>query len=132
MDHQKEHFERLVQILGHNFAYLDTSQTGCGKTFTTMKIGKASKLKLFVICPKSVCSVWNIECRKYGVDLVETITYEKLRGTKKQLKVCDGYINRNHNHFRASDKFTALCGKKILLVFDEVHRVKNRATATLA
>ncbi len=131
LPHQTDHFTRMLTILKDNFAFLDTSQTGCGKTFTTMKLAQISNYKLLVVCPKSVCSVWNLECKKYGVPLIEAFTYEKLRGVKKQTSP-NRYVDRAGNSFRASDIFTQLVGERILLVFDEVHRAKNRATATLA
>lgn len=131
LPHQTDHFTRMMEILENNFAFLDTSQTGCGKTFTTMKLAQLSGYKLLVVCPKSVCTVWNLECKKYGVPLIEAFTYEKLRGVKSQLAP-NRYVDRSGNHFTASDFFTQLVEQRLLLVFDEVHRAKNRATATLA
>lgn len=131
LEHQGAHFTRVSEILAQHFAYLDTSETGCGKTFIAMKLAEIYKYKLFVIAPKGVCSTWKNECAQHGIDLIEAMSYEKLRGFERQTNP-NTYVIRNGSRFTATNYFKTLVNGKILLIFDEVHRLKNRKTASLA
>jgi len=131
LPHQIEHFKRISNILTQHFSYLDTSETGCGKTFVALQLAKIYNYKLFVVVPKGVCSVWKTECSNYGINLIEAMSYEKLRGTTKQINP-NRYVIRRGSQFMANNYFKTLVKEKILLIFDEVHRLKNRKTASLA
>ncbi len=81
LGYQTEHVDRLNYILAKGNG-LDASDTGTGKTYTSIAAAICLKLKPFVICPKSVLKTWfevlNIfKCPFYGVG-----NYESLQNCK--------------------------------------------------
>ena len=53
-DFQLKHTDTLCQIITTNKKALDCSDTGTGKTYTSIATCKILGLKPFIICPKSV------------------------------------------------------------------------------
>lgn len=128
-DHQKEHTVRLIKILYQHFAYLDTSKTGDGKSFTTTAVAQHCGLRMLVVSPVSAMIQWKMIAKDYNVPIIECISYQKLRGTKKGCT--HPYLNRTENTFRTTEAFSNLVQSKILLVLDEIHNIKNGETAQL-
>lgn len=123
-DYQLEHFNRICHILQTHYAYIDTSNMGCGKTVVTIKLAKHYDLSLIVVCPLSVTTNWQKECEKYGVPLLKTITYQALRGTVNSPPT-HGLLEKRDDEYVESDKYKEMVKKGILLVLDEVQKVKN-------
>lgn len=122
--HQIEHFERIRSILQRDFAYMDTSDMGCGKTFATMATALYYGLSIVLVSPKGVVNTWKKECNKYGVDLAVSLTYQSLCG-KKNKPLKNGLLDKIDDAYVTTAKFDKLIQKGILLVFDEVHNLKN-------
>ncbi len=130
LSHQVRHFDRILNIVNNNKAYLDTSQMGSGKTYITIKLAQTFKLKLLVVAPVSTLSMWNRTASEFGVEMVKTISYASLRGTKKGVNHI--YLDRTDDQFRVTPTFKELVREGILLVFDEMHNLKNKKTAQIA
>lgn len=128
--HQVLHFNRVQEILKNNKAHLDTSQMGSGKTYVTIKLAQERKLKLLVVAPVSTLSMWRETAAEYGVELVKALSYDSMRGTKNGIK--HKYLNRSDKEFWITDEFQKLVQKGILLVFDEMHNLKNKKTDQIA
>lgn len=129
LPHQIDHYRRLSEILHTEHGYLDTSPMGSGKTFTTMAIAATFNLSLGIVCPLSIIDVWKQECATYGIPIKFAISYQSLRGTKSSAPK-HGLLDRLGDQFKATDKFKMMVKKGLLLVFDEVHNLKN-ATSQL-
>ena len=122
--HQIEHFKRIVDILRREFAYLDVSPFGSGKTHITLAIAATFKLNLIVICPKSVMENWKKWTEIYGINLIYITTYQSLRG-QSCYSLNHPLLVRTGDVYRATDAFENYVKGKLLLVFDEYHNVKN-------
>lgn len=130
MPHQVEHFNRLSRMLSYLHGVLDTTQTGGGKTYIAMALSLYFGLSIIVVCPSTLRAVWKKLCKRYQVPLIETLSYESLRGTKDG-GVSHPFLVRQGDIFYPSETFQLYVRKGVLLVFDECQKFKNGETATL-
>jgi superfamily II DNA or RNA helicase len=105
---------------------------GTGKTFIALWLAKELNLKLLVICPKILINIWRQEAERYGIKIVNVITYGKLASIKnKQPK--HGFLIRsdenNKIRFRATEEYKKIVNQGILLIFDEFHMIKKSKVA---
>jgi len=144
---QKEHVERIENILKSRHIAIDTSDTGSGKTACTLSLAARNGMHLIIVGPASAESVWDKECKRLGFDRVSMknkggrytfFTYSTFGTyTKNQ--------NQSINIFEMQDGQLAKGKKKIvqipvgllesfketiannpiLFVFDEAHSLKN-------
>lgn len=136
LPYQVNHFYRIMDILDHRPAYLDTSNMGLGKSELSKLIALERKLSVVVICPLSIMGAWKSKCREYNLPLKEILTYQKLRGTIRQkskkatlnhkLLTCD-----DDGVYQTTEYFQELVRQGILLIFDEIVYIKNQ-TAQLS
>ena len=84
LPYQKEHVTNLTKTLNKYKRALDASDTGTGKTYTSITLCKILKLRPFIICPKSVVSNWVnvLEHYKYKKNEYDVITYNELINNK--------------------------------------------------
>jgi superfamily II DNA or RNA helicase len=139
LDYQHASVKRLVAALDTYSGALDASDTGTGKTYSTLAACAVLGMRPFVICPKSVKPSWRAAAGHFEMRLADAIGYEKLRtgGTEygkvikelmgeRPIKQVDG-TTRMVKQFRM-ENFTyaerILPKDKTIVVFDEVHRVK--------
>ena len=127
LSYQIQHIENIAKsILKHGRA-IDASDTGTGKTYTTVKVALKLKLIPWIICPKSVTQSWikvltlhDIKKHEYHI-----ITYE-------QLSISKYFINKDDEKYTWNmDTVTELDGdnkKKYLFIYDEAHKCKNSNT----
>lgn len=136
LPYQVKHFYRIMEILDHQPAYLDTSNMGLGKSELAKLVALERKLSVVVICPLSIMGAWKTKCQEYNLPLKDILTYQKLRGTIRQkskmttlnhkLLTCD-----EEGAYHSTDYFQELVRQGILLVFDEIVYIKNQ-TAQLS
>ena len=133
MTHQESHYINVQNILIKNVSYLDTSPTGCGKTFVAMQVARKRCLKIMVIAPSSVCTVWEQESYRFFNNVCVNMSYEKFRGVtyKGEKYVNHPYLTIVDNEYKITEEFRELVQEGVLVVFDEVHRLKNSKTATI-
>jgi superfamily II DNA or RNA helicase len=130
-DYQLKHANTICQILTMNKRALDCSDTGTGKTYTSIAICRLLGLKPFIICPKSVISAW-IEVLKYfeyNIDIdsneYQLTTYNKMLN-HKFMKNSDIDIYE-WSEFDTNIN-TIIDYNSYLFIFDEVHKCKNHQT----
>ncbi len=127
---QVTHFERIADILQEKYVFVDTSDTGTGKTYTTSSISLYYGLPLLVVCPKGLKSSWT-SMKRFGVEIELIITYDSLasvRGRQPKHGLLKRTESREKNgvpSFVATDKLHDLLKDGILLVLDECHNIKN-------
>tara|TARA_Y100000004_G_scaffold169721_1_gene204220 strand:+ start:104 stop:1546 length:1443 start_codon:yes stop_codon:yes gene_type:complete len=126
-DWQKAHASKLAFALGAHKVALDASDMGTGKTVIACKVAKWANLLPVVICPKSVIPNWRETISKelgYGseAECSELVyNYEKLtRIEGHHLKILERMVVRGRPSFK-----WRLDPKKVILIFDEVHRCKG-------
>ncbi len=123
-NYQKNHFQKVLNILQNEIAYLDTSDTGTGKTIIALAIAATYKMGIISIAPKTVLSTWTSTANKYGIPLYETITYQSLRGrSNKELN--HNLLIRSGNEYIATETIENYAKDGLLIVFDEAHLIKN-------
>ena len=124
---QVPHFQRIVEILKHEYGYLDVSTMGAGKTHITCAVAASFKLNMLVVCPKTAKSNWTKWSQIYGIHLFGVMTYQSLRGQEGR-PLNHGLLVRNGEEYQATDLFEQCVKSKMLLVFDEYHNLKNDNT----
>ena len=72
LDYQILHVQNFVQTINKNNIAIDTSDTGCGKTYCALAICKQLNLEPIIICPKSIISNWRRISDKFKI---KTIIY---------------------------------------------------------
>lgn len=129
-DYQIMHVFNLMSALRSNNCILDTSDTGTGKTFCAIALCKQLNLRPFVICPKTVMPHWRHVCDVFNVQPLGIVNYELIKTgqyyNKKGEKVDCNFIKVNEDE--TSIEFKWGLPNYALLIFDEVHKCKNRKT----
>jgi len=133
---QKKALEDFLEIYKKNYAALNFSQTGVGKTFMTAYLAQELKLKLMVVGPASTAFIWQDVIDTYALPSAGVFSYRALSSiTGHQPK--HGYLRREDlvdkkgeagTIFSATEEFKALAREGVLLALDESQNLKN-ATA---
>jgi len=118
--YQVPHFQRVLSIYRDWYAYIDTSQTGKGKTIIAIEVSKALDLPLLVIGELSIQGMWRAKCKEYGAKLIDFMTYARLRGNNP-------YLDKRDKGFVVSRKMKEMIDKGIMVVYDECHNLKNKS-----
>lgn len=100
------HVSTLLTIFDNKSVALDCSDTGTGKTYTSLAICQIKKLIPFIICPKSSIYVWNKACKYFNIKPFDIINYESFKS--------------KYNNWDSIK-----LNKNIIIIFDEVHKCKN-------
>lgn len=129
LDHQISHVDNIYNsILNYNRA-LDASDTGTGKTYTSIYICILLKLKPFVICPKSVVPSWQKILKEFGFEPsgYELTTYENIYKHKliESKKIRKHKLNLYPDDPKWSDNIEIF---DFVFIFDEAHKCKNPQT----
>jgi hypothetical protein len=108
---------------------------GRGKTFVALWLAKQFNFSLFVVCPVSVKSVWEKAGMKYGVRIVETLSYQSMR-SKWGSQPSHGWLVRNdvksekgikQTTFSPTPAYLNLVRQGIMVVCDEAQMLKNNS-----
>lgn len=123
ISYQVPHVYQLYEVLQITQCVLDGSDTGTGKTYTTMAICYLLGLKPFIICPKSVINSWIDVSKKMGIEIVGLSNYEKLKNGKYytqnfEIVVCPFMDKIN-------DEFLFQFPTDTIIIIDEAHKCKN-------
>lgn len=111
LPYQVEHTKNVVRSLSQHNRCLDGSDTGTGKTYSSIAACIEMNKKPFVVCPKSVISSWfNVldyfEWESYGVTNYESLQNCKMFLKNGKHKVVCPYIKRVEieSHEKNKDK----------------------------
>ena len=115
---------------------IDTSDMGCGKTRCAQGVASLLGLPIFVIRPPTV-DAWEAEAEMTGVELVESIGYERLRSVPGKTHPDHRWLTREDGGekgvvFTATAEWVERVRKGVLLVVDEAHLVKNDSANSAA
>jgi len=141
--HQEKHVENIWKLLVKDqaFSFIDTSQTGNGKTITTLYLAKELQkkygTKVMIVGPSDTSlnndDGWLANAKKYGIKVRVATTYPALRGGKG--KVSHPWLipdPEDKKKWTASQKFEELCQQGLFLIFDEFHHTKNASISHFA
>lgn len=131
--YQEPHFRKIMDIMKNWYVYLDHSNTGSGKTVVTTTVARAMGLDIILIAPPTLHKQWADTVKIYGVRIIMSLSYQKLRGAKSSSKGDRPLLIKNteDGEYEPTTEFISLLNHGILLVFDEFHNVKNSATQQL-
>lgn len=125
LDHQHLHVYNIISCLQNNKVAIDGSDTGTGKTFTSIAIAKHLNLKPLIICPKNCISIWKNVCSLFNVKPLTITNYELIKNGKcydhNNNIIKSNYINVDNKSF----KWNLSKSKNIIVIFDEAHKCKN-------
>lgn len=79
--YQIPHAQAGLRIIQRQNALLDASDTGTGKTFSTIAVCKARGVVPVVVAPKAVLPAWERAATHLGWS-VQAVNYEKARGSR--------------------------------------------------
>ena len=82
LPYQKDHVLSLSNSIKKHSRALDASDTGTGKTYTSIALCTKLKLRPFIICPKSVISSW--------INILTSFNYKK---NEYDLKTYEQIVN---------------------------------------
>ncbi|MHC4620665.1 MAG: hypothetical protein ACYTEQ_23195, partial [Planctomycetota bacterium] len=72
-DWQVPHIEHLTEAFTKHPYLLDASDTGTGKTYTSLFVCKNLGITPFIIAPKIVLSPWRRAAKEVGVELLDVV-----------------------------------------------------------
>jgi superfamily II DNA or RNA helicase len=128
LDYQVLHVQNLVGCLKRNNIVLDTSDTGCGKTYCALATCKQLDLQPIIFCPKTIMSNWRKIAKIFRVKPLFICNYETIRNSKY-------YINQKRKkcpyiRYIKSKKYYIWknINKNHVFIFDEVHFCRNKST----
>jgi superfamily II DNA or RNA helicase len=128
--------DRICNILTTRLGYIDTSETGAGKTYVAIAVALALETDILVIAPQIVLSKWMALCAACGVRMVGAISYQMLI-SKRNSQPSHGLLERYDEPgkpkdvaFLPTDEYLNLVDDGLLLILDEAHSVKNHTTIT--
>ena len=101
------------------------------KTYTSIALCKQLKLKPFIICPKTIMSTWAYVCKLFNVIPLGIVNYETVKSGKyydtNNKRVDCSYINVS-TYDNKNIQFEWKLPKNSIIIFDEVHKCKNKNT----
>lgn len=111
---QEDSLRRLILGISKHPAFLNCSDCGTGKTYTTVLAAKHLKAIPAIICPKAAIPTWEEVLEKAKIKPLFVTNYERAR--LKTFPYC-----KNNGRF-----FQWEVPDRTLLVFDEAHRCKGQ------
>lgn len=125
-DYQVLHVLNLVTAFRSNRCILDGSDTGTGKTYTSVAICKHLRYRPLVVCPRSVMSAWKDVCKLFNVEPLTIVNYETIK-LGKQYDLLGNRIESKYVKIDDSnkDRYVWDLPKNSVVIFDEAHKCKN-------
>lgn len=122
-DYQLFHLFNLITALRDNNVILDGSETGTGKTYTSIALCKHLRLSPIIICPKNVINNWNNVSKIFNVKPLSIVNYESIKNGKLYDENGDVITNKYINVDEYGYKWKL--PQNSIVIFDEVHKCKN-------
>lgn len=122
-EYQHKHIYNLICVLMSKNVVIDGSDTGTGKTYTSISLCKHFNLRPFILCPKTIIHKWLEVAKKFKVNPLGIVNYETIKKEKyynKGKRVKCPYIQITDKGIRWN------LPKKSILIFDEVHKCNNQ------
>ncbi len=127
LPYQFLHVLNLVTALRYNNIILDGSDTGTGKTYTSIALCKQLNLVPAIICPKTVRTYWLEVCKYFKVAPLFVVNYDMIKNGKIDSNTDCEYIQVKKNA-KNEDCYDWKLPRNTIIIFDEVHKCKNRKT----
>lgn len=126
ISYQIPHLTETITILDKIYICLDTSDTGTGKTYTSMAIAKHYNFRPFIVSPKTIMGTWEYVASYFGVQPLAIVNYETLTLGKyydsKGKRVLCPYIKKINSEYIWN------LPTNTIIIFDEAHHCCNQGT----
>lgn len=129
-DYQIMHLLNLLTAIRSERCIFDGSDTGTGKTYTSVALFSQNDLRPFIICPKIIIPLWEHICKIFKVSPLGIVNYELIKNGKMYDSEGD-IIKCRYLEVIEGDKKTTYrwnLPKNAIVVFDEGHRCRNVKT----
>ena len=126
---QEVHLNNIKRAINEGYRYyFDASETGTGKTFTTLQLAKDLDMDIMVIAPKTLGKMWKDLAVRFRVYIVDAITYQsaRIKVHRYVAQVRFGQLEIVDNQLRDSSR------RGVILVLDECHNIKGDTYQTAA
>ncbi len=125
-DYQLLHLCNLITAFRTNNVIIDGSDTGTGKTYTSIALCRQLKLRPIIVCPKIVINEWKRVCEIFDINPISVINYESLKSKKNNNDEFNNkFIQVNKNIKTKKNEYTWNIPHNSIVIFDEAHRCKN-------
>lgn len=125
-NYQLLHLYNLITSFRSNNVIMDGSDTGTGKTFTSIALCKQLKLRPIILCPKIIMGEWERVCEIFGIIPLCIINYERAKTGNNNKYDISNYVKVIKKN--GGNDFIWNIPKDGVIIFDEVHRCKNKNT----
>lgn len=126
--HQIPMKERHKALLLARGVTSDRSETGVGKTPAILAAAKELQVPFAVICPKTLISHWRRWCKLMELKPMVVIGWEACRQGKSPRLFDPKALGKNLGGNLGGKWLGEWPKTKVLLIFDEAHRAKNKNT----
>ncbi len=136
LSYQEKHVLKLVSVLLKNNIALDASDTGTGKTYSSVAVCRELGKKPIIICPKTLIYNWISVLDYFGVEYYDIVNYETLKNGKTyathkfKSRVTSPYVKiiepDENDALKLIYKWTV--PDDAIIIFDEAHRGKDIKT----
>lgn len=103
-------------------ASCDGSDTGIGKTYTTLATARELHLRPAIVCKKAGITAWKRGCLHFGINPLFIVNWEMAKNGKFP------YALRKMDEFTGKFKYFWKLPEKTILFFDEVHMASQTGT----
>lgn len=124
----------VASLLSNGFA-LDASDTGTGKTYTSIKTAMLTNLQPAIVCTKTNIYDWRKVCEIFKVNPVFIFNWESCRGKVfrsggKVIKIsqpANKFISMTTNEYTGKPvyKWHIPGNAKVVIIFDEIHKANG-------
>lgn len=135
-DYQKKHILKLIGSLLKYSIALDNSDTGTGKTYSSVAACVELNRRPIIVCPKTLLFTWLDVCERFGVKPYDIVNYETVRNGKTYRdtsftdRIESPFVSVIENDYESGNRITYewAVPKDAILIFDEAHRCKSPGT----
>lgn len=126
--YQLGNVNNIIKIIKENGSVLDASDTGTGKTYTSIAACSAMELQPIIICPRSVMFTWKnvskiFDIIPFFIVNYETIKFGKFYNNKGNRVKCPYLIyDKDTQNKYEKYRWNLPKNKNLIFIFDEVHK----------
>lgn len=128
----------VASLMSNNFA-IDASDTGTGKTYTSLKTALVTGLQPAIICTKTGIYDWKVVCQRLGINPVFIYNWEscigrfyKVKGViRKIVQPPNPYVKMTYDPYTGAPIFNwqIPLESNVVLIFDEIHKANGETSS---
>lgn len=129
-EEQKEHYERLSEILEKYSYAIDASEPGTGKTHASSALAVKYNRPIIVFGPNSARLTWENAIDRYKLKTLKNgfTNYEKFRPNARSKK--NEFFESSSDDYVLTQEMKELLHTECIIIFDEAQALKNRQSLT--